>query len=81
MPGGDFHPSVQYYTYVRSQAHPLSDKADRFCFGLKVQLRLKPPEESPAYEIANRAESCSPERRRVQTGRQELNERPFHEVL
>ena len=48
MPGGDFHPSVQYYTYVRSQAHPLSDKADRFCFGLKVQLRLKPPEESPA---------------------------------
>jgi len=29
-------------------AKPLSTKADRFCYGLKVQLRRKPPEELPA---------------------------------
>jgi hypothetical protein len=29
-------------------AKPLSAKADRSVFGLKVRLRLKPPEESPA---------------------------------
>jgi hypothetical protein len=27
-----------------SLAKPLSAKADRFCYGLKVRLRLKPPE-------------------------------------
>ena len=48
-------PGIDYWIYAPDGFYmtsvvpkPLPAKAGRFCFGLKVRLRLKPPEESPA---------------------------------